>query len=291
MPQKACVPLQKSVKQHLPVSEVRFAANYIVCFAALGLTQLGADNLPPALMNRVANVAAKSHSWMMQNQIERHYKADVVWIFDLLIRKFGLPEPQAVTRFRRDVRDGRFWKSSFSPLLHILVPEVHYRPDNPQISQGPIDRIVNRAIWCDIIEPDPDMHMQMFNLAAKGGYELTHMYLALLILREKGCPFYRSHEAELTGFESRWLLAMERLIDNERNISDLHVEAAAFMAYGRQKKVTSSKFLLRFLNEAENHLDNPYVSKMSGHTAVLILWYALEVANPDARQVPLAPRR
>jgi hypothetical protein len=248
-------------------------------------------HLPPAVMNRVANVAAKSYAWLMQNQVERHYKADVVYIYDILMRKFNLPEPMAVTRFRRDVHDGRFWKSSFSPILHILVPEVHYPPNREQVSQGPIDRIVNRAVWCDLIEPDADMHMQMFNLAAKGGYELTHMYLALLILREKSCPFYRQHATELAAFERRWITAMERLIDSERNISDLHVEAAAFMAYARQKKVTSSQFLNRFLTEAENHLDNPYVSKMSGHTAVLILWYALEVANPNATQVPLAPRR
>jgi hypothetical protein len=268
----------------------RAAAIAVLLFVATNVNLPAAVDLPPAVMNRVANVAAKSHAWMLQNQTERHYKADVVWIFDVLIRKFGLHEPRAVALFRRDVRDGRFWKSSFSPLLHVLVPEVHYRPDNAQISQGPIDRIVNRAIWCDKLEPDADMHMQMFNLAAKGGYELTHMYLALLILREQACPFYKAHAAELADFEKRWVRTMEQLIENERNISDLHVEAAAFMAYGRQKKVTSSKFLLRFLSEAENHLDNPYVSKMSGHTAVLILWYALEVANPDARQVRLAPR-
>lgn len=270
---------------------MRLAAIFTVIVGALGTVGVNADSLPSDVVNRVANVAAKSHAWMLQNQVERHYKADVVWIFDILIRKFHVPEPKAVALFRRDVRDGRFWKSSFSPILHILVPEVHYRPDRPQISQGPIDRIVNRAIWCDIIEPDPDMHVQMFNLAAKGGYELTHMFLALLILREKACPFYRQHEAELTGFEKQWVRAMESLIDNTRNVSDLHVEAAAFLAYSRRKKVTSSQFLMRFLTEAENHLDNPYVSKMSGHTAIMILWFALEVANPDAQQVPLAPRK
>ncbi len=244
-----------------------------------------------ALSNRVALVASKAHAWLMQNQTDKHFKADVVWIFDILMRKFNLPEPRAVSLFKRDVRDGRFWKSGFAPILHIFVPEVSYPPDRLTASQSPIDRIVNRTIWCDTMTPDPDLHMQMFNLAEKGGYELTHMYLAVLILREKQCPFYRRHEAALGELRERFERKLEQLCLTPHDVSDLEVEAAAFLAYGRQKKVTSEKFLVRLLDAAENHLDNPYVSKMSGHTAVLILWYTLEVANPDAIQVPLAPRR
>lgn len=246
--------------------------------------------LSPALSNRVAIVAAKSYAWLMQNQNERQYKADVVWLFDILMRKFGLAEPKSVSLFKRDVRDGRFWKSGFAPILHILVPEVQYPPDNATASQSPIDRIVNRAIWCDVMEPDADLHMQMFNLAEKGGYELTHMYLAALILREKNCAYFKQHQQSLSELEMRMSDRLEQLCIASREVSDLEVEAAVFLAYARPHKMISSNFLVRLLDAAENHLDNPYVSKMTGHTAVLILWYTLEVANPEAKQVPLAPR-
>jgi hypothetical protein len=264
----------------------------LVLLVALTYLQVNAQKVALAspLSNRVAIVAAKSYAWLMQNQNERQYKADVVWIFDILMRKFALAEPRAVNLFKRDVRDGRFWRSGFAPILHILVPEVQYRPDNATASQSPIDRIVNRAIWCDVMEPDPDLHMQMFNLAGTGGYELTHMYLAALILREKKCGYFNRHEKSLAELEERLAGKLELLCRRSRDISDLEIEAAAFLAYSHRLKPLSTPFLVRLLDAAENHLDNPFVSKMTGHTAVLILWYTLEVANPEAKQVPLAPR-
>lgn len=238
--------------------------------------------------NRAAIVASKAYAWLWANQTERDYQVDVVWIYDFLMRKYQLPEPQVVTNFRNDVRNGRYNKYGFAPLLHVLSPGAGVKPDPASPHTSKIDNVTFGTLWCDRQEPGDNFLKQMADLAALGRYELTHVYLSLQILKENNCPFQVKHASRLAELETKLAEETRKVADQSREISDLEVEAAAFYAFANRGKAPSEAFLKRLIAAAEPAFADKTKPKLRGHTVVLLLWFLFEYLAPETPPVPLS---
>lgn len=260
----------------------------VTCFVLVFGFVLPGSAEDGGLQNRSAIVASKAYAWLWENQTERDYQVDVVWIYDFLMRKYQLPEPQVITNFRNDTRNGRYNKYGFAPLLHVLSPGagVQLDPASPHTSK--IDKVTFGALWCDRLEPADHFLKQMADLASLGRYELTHVYLSLQILKEKNCPFRIKHAPELAALETKLGEEVRKIADHSRDISDLEVEAAAFYAFANRGKAPSEAFLKRLIAAAEPAFVEKTKPKLRGHTVVLLLWFLLEYLNPQAPRAPLS---
>lgn len=260
----------------------------VTCFLFALVFALPTSAQDRDIQNRAAIVASKAYAWLWANQTERDYQVDVVWIYDFLMRKYRLPEPQVVINFRNDVRNGRYNKYGFAPLLHVLSPGAGVKPDPASLHTSKIDQVTFGAIWCDRQEPGDNFLKQMADLASLGRYELTHVYLSLQILKEKNCPFRVKHASGLAALETKLAEETRKVADQSREISDLEVEAAAFYAFANRGKVPSEAFLKRLIAAAEPAFADNTKPKLRGHAVVLLLWFLFEYLAPETPAVPLS---
>lgn len=242
------------------------------------------------LQTRTAIVAAKTFGWMVSRQKSWRGQSDVSWIYTILMRRFNLPELDAIVYYKRQVRDGRHSNSDEAPILNIIVPGIRHAPKAEK--EDSINGLLFASMYCRTRALPTDYLERVEKMAQKGGYELTHMYLILIILREKRCKEYLSREKEFLQLEKSLESKVLALSTQARIVNDLDIEAAAFLSYGNPALTPPDSYLKRVLEAAEQHLDNPYVSRMDAHTAVLLLWYLLEKATlgtAAAKPVELAP--
>lgn len=234
------------------------------------------------LKNRAAIVASYAYAWLAGQKNETEFEPDVVWIYDYLMRKFALPELPQVARFRADALGGRFDTAGFSPLLHVLSPGAGRAPDLQSESLHHIDRSTFGALWCDRIELPEDYGEKIAALATHGEYALTHVYLALQILKEKQCAYYTAHRVHLGALETQLKAEMAALPQKTGKTGDLEIETAAFYAFANSGVSPSENFLRRAVEFGEQRLTNKYVVRLRGHTVVLLLWFLLEHLVPGA---------
>lgn len=244
------------------------------------------------LQTRTAIVAAKTFGWMVNDQIRWRRDPAIVWIYTILMRRFNLPELDAVRFFKRGVRDGLYSNSDEALILNVIVPDVRDALRLEKTKTDSINSLLFASMYCATKALPSDYLQRVEKMAQKGGYELTHMYLILIILREKRCREYLQQEQQYLQLEKKLEPLVLTLSTQARIINDLDIEAAAFISYGNPALTPPDSYLRRVIDAAEQHLDNPYVSKMSAHTVVLLLWYLLErttFGTDKAKRIELAP--
>jgi hypothetical protein len=146
-----------------------------------------------------------------------------------------------------------------------------------------LDRITIPALYCDRLELSSD-YVTVFKAGVnKGGYELTHALLAWIWIQENG------GELELPdGFIEDMYHANAALINLDSVVTDLEMEAAAFLYLAGQGDLVDDSFLELVIDS--QCADGGWDSSMRWHTTVLGLLYLLHVEFPSDSYPPvLAP--
>ena len=150
-----------------------------------------------------------------------------------------------------------------------------------------MDAYTSPALHC-LSHPLPeDFYERLNNALAAGRYETAHVLLAIIFLKDIGCEI--NIEAD---FMEAVLSANAALIDeNHTLLTDLEMEAAAFLSYSGQANRIPEGFLEAVLSQqlpsggwkwATNLSDD----SVNGHTSSLALWYLLENLFPG-RKTPM----
>ena len=220
----------------------------------------------------------------------------------------GIREPHGLIML--DVVYRRFGITEFADALQLYDLEIAERP-----KEAPVLRVLRRigdydnklqdgdlaavsedtdlytvpALYCDRTPLAFDYSSVLFNEAIKGHYYLTHVLLACIWIEENGCEVPLSEDTinDIYVYTSK-------LIYNDSVVTDLELEAAAFLYLAGQGSLVSDTFVEDVIKVQNSDGGWLYSSDQPGtsywHASILGLMLLLHVQNPaDSYPPMLAP--
>jgi hypothetical protein len=173
---------------------------------------------------------------------DRNEPYALLWL-DVIYRRFGVAEfADSLQRYDQLLTE----QPENAALLRVFRRIADY--DNPLLTEDlqavilPSDIIIVHALYCDRPERGlPIDYSRMLDReAGDGGYHLTHVLLALIWVQENGC------ELELPdGFLDAIYHANAALINTDSAVTDLELEAAAFLYLAGQGDLVDDSFIER----------------------------------------------
>lgn len=204
----------------------------------------------------------------------------LLWL-DMMYRRFGVTEfADSLQKYDQFLVDHPMTWS----LLHIFRRMADYSntPESEEFSlvQIAVDTITVPALYCDRMELPGNYSGMLEGAVDEGGYMLTHALLALVWMEENGC------ELELPeGFTERVYSDAASLINDDMEVSDLELEAAAFLYLAGQNDRVNSTFVWRIV-ELQNEDGSWGESDVDGHTTSLGLLILLHEEYPSESYPP-----
>lgn len=154
--------------------------------------------------------------------------------FDGAVARYDQLEPTDQTRV---------WRRMIEPDTRVTVDNLAGLHEE--------DYMTGRALHCDRIALPADYGAELKRARSRGGYWHTHAAMAIGILREIGCPLpITSHEA------TRTIEGLARVRDQERFLTDLALEAEAFLYWLGRRDLTDPRFVDRL--RAAQHDDGSW---------------------------------
>ena len=157
------------------------------------------------------------------------------------------------------------------------------------VDANKITRINLYSSNCDVKKLPSDFWPSMKAQADKGGFEMTHVALALVFIRDNEC----SHPPEFESIKDQVLLGMRDLAMDPATMADLRYEAIAFLYLHGREDLVQEQWIDSIIKDqlpeggwAERVGDKKPLS----HTTTLALWCLLESSNPDKPYEPLIRR-
>jgi hypothetical protein len=214
----------------------------------------------------------------------------LLWL-DVMYRRFGVTEFAYAAQRYDQILDERSNIRLFNVFRRIIHHDNQLQPYDMQAVVEAIDLITVPALYCNRPDqPLPENYPLMLDQAAKlGGYNLTHVVLALIWIQDNGC------EVPLpAGFIDQIYLDNSALINDGTVIDELKIEAAAFLYLAGQGELVDDSFIERVI-EVQN-TDGGWLrfsdvqDGSNWHTTISALLLLLHVKYPaDSYPPVLAP--
>ena len=164
-------------------------------------------------------------------------------MLDVMYRRFGIAEfAYALQRYDQVMAE----HPEQGPLLRVFRRIADY--DNPIQSEDlqkvslDMDRITVPALYCDRLGLSDNYPEKLGEAARTGGYMLTHVLLALIWIQDNGCEL---------PLPDTFIDAIYRntaaLISNDSVVTDLELEASAFLYLAGQGALVNDAFVERVI--------------------------------------------
>jgi len=245
---------------------------------ALVVTLLVYTLNPPAALQRAINFI---------NGSREPYA--LLWL-DVMHRQFGIAEfADALQRYDQELAK----RTDEAPLLRVFRRIADH--DN-QLQDGDlqavaieVDRITVPALYCDQQEPTLNYPAMLQGAAFQGGYLLTHALLACVWFQENGCAVPLP-----ASFINAMYHATVTLIGDDPVVTDLELEAAAFLYLAGQDALVNDAFIDRVIEVQNTDGGWLFSSNTPGnsdwHSTILGLFLMLRREYPaDSYPPMLAP--
>jgi hypothetical protein len=203
----------------------------------------------------------------------------MLWL-DVMYRRFGIEEfTDALQRF-----DQLYWLAEQPSVIRLFRRIADYnnpvRVEDLMRVTSDLDFITLPALYCDRLDLPSNYLRLLEEGVSSGGYQLTHVLLAWIWIQENGC------ELELPdGFIEDLYHANAALINTDPVVTDLELEAAAFLCLAGQSELIDDSFLEQVI--ASQDADGGWGSSKRWHTTVLGLLYLLHVEFPSDTYPPV----
>ena len=216
---------------------------------------------------------------------------DALLMLNVIYRRFGISEfADSLQRYDQMMVED----SLKSPVEMRLFRRIAVYNNTPQAGDleavsFDVDQVTVPALYCDQLGLPSDYATQLVKAATSGEYMLTHALLAWIWIQENGC------EMQLPdGFVEDLYLANARLIDDDDVVTDLELDAAAFLFFAGQGVLVDDAFVERVMAVQNydggwlHNSDEPNVSDW--YPSVLALMILLHAEYPSDPHPPmLAP--
>jgi hypothetical protein len=214
------------------------------------------------------------------------YNPNALLFINILYRQFGIPEFKDSLQTFDEVSGYQN-----NPNLRLLRRIANYsnpvEPADFKAISNQLDALTIPALYCDRFAlPDNYLSLLTDALNSGNGYLLTHALLAIIWLHENNCTLQMPD-----NFEESLYQANAALIGNGSVITDLEVEAAAFLYESGQGTLVNDAFIQRVIatqnydggwSESGNTTEGSY-----WHTSVLGLMILLHTEFPASSYPPM----
>ena len=207
----------------------------------------------------------------------------MLWL-DVMNRRFGIAEfTNALEQF--DHLLSLFPDKSYARLFRRMA-DYNSRINVEELKRvtNEVDIITLPALYCDQLDFPANYSTLLEEGISNGGYQLTHVLLAWIWIQENG------GEIELPdGFVEDMYQANSALINTDSTVTDIEMEAAAFLCLAGQSELVDDSFVDCVI--ASQAADGSWggIDKR-WHTTVLGLLYLLHIEFPSDSYPPvLAP--
>jgi len=220
------------------------------------------------------------------NFFEQSTEPEAMLWLDVMHRRFGIEEfANALQRFDQLLYS--YPDQSSVTRLFRRIADYHnpIHAEDLWKVKSDLDIITIPALYCDRLDLPSDYSMVLEEGVSHGDYQLTHVLLAWIWIQENGC------ELELPdGFIEDMYNANAALINTDPIVTDLELEAAAFLCLAGQSELIDDSFIERVI--ASQDIDGGWEgANARWHTTILGLLFLLHVEFPsDAYPPVLAPR-
>jgi hypothetical protein len=205
----------------------------------------------------------------------------VLLFIDVIYRRFDIEEFNfALPRYNQMMDEQPLEWSLLHLFRRIAVYNNPLREGDLTLVSSELDRITVPALYCNQMELPSNYSMILENEVNRGGYFLTHALLAWIWVQENGCEL-----AVPDGFVENLYAANADLINNDANVTDLELEAAAFLCLAGQADLIDDAFADRVVDAQNADVDSPSNGSwghenVQWHTTVLGLLFLLHVQFP-----------
>jgi hypothetical protein len=201
-------------------------------------------------------------------------------LLDIIKRRYGVTRFDGMTeRYDLIMKEARGQKlSRMRVLRRILDRQNRILPrDIEAIDITSIDGITSRALYCDKKDLPDDYVARLKTSMSESDYGATHAALALMWMKENGCP------SPLTDEETQKLVERLAAIPTaDGRVTDVEVEAATFLCCMGHADLLTPAFIDQVVAAQREDGSWPYDSvetndRAHWHTSALALWLLLEV--------------
>jgi hypothetical protein len=207
----------------------------------------------------------------------------MLWL-DLMNRRFGITEfSGALEQFDHLL----YWvtdKSYVRMFRRMADYKTSINAEELKRVTNEVDVITLPALYCDRLDFPANYSTLLQDGVSNGGYQLTHVLLAWIWIQENG------GEIELPdGFVEDMYQANAALINTDSTVTDIEMEAAAFLCLAGQGELVDDSFVDCVIDSQA--ADGSWgEADRSWHTTVLGLLYLLHMEFPSDSYPPvLAP--
>lgn len=207
-----------------------------------------------------------------------------------LHRKFDL-EPHLSIDKINSIQRNHHSPQEVDYMYRIVDPnEILKQPFSTELTDAnKITRLNLFSSNCDVKKIPSDFWPTMKAQADKGGFEMTHVALAIVFIQDNGCL----SPPELEDIKEQVIAGMSDLAKDHETIADLRYEAIAFLYLLDREELVQDEWIDNIIKNqlpeggwAEKVGD----TKSLSHTTTLALWCLLESSNPDKPYAPLIRR-
>lgn len=210
-------------------------------------------------------------------------------ILDYLQRKFDLNMKLSVNISPITTRTS----ADNYPLEIHFVERIAY-PDKlvtakPRNVLDPMSWVTVYSANCDHTPLPKDFWTRVKQNYSHGGYEMTHIVLALSFMKDNGCTI--PEEAE--EIEREVIAAMARLADDPGTNADLRYESIAFMMLAGSYDTVKREWIEKVLSEQRPDGSWSFTlndGRSNDHATTLALWAILEYKDPNRPYEPFIRR-
>ena len=207
---------------------------------------------------------------------------------DVLYRRFGVLEfKDALQRFDEEIPNNELIAPTMSVFRRIADNTNQPTPSDiyEAKKQGETNIFVIPALYCDRLGLPINYPEMLEEAAKKGEYNLTHVLLAWIWMKENGCELVVSQE-----FVEDLYRKNAELINSDSTVYDIELEAAAFLCLAGQTELIDNSFIQNVIvnQNDDGSWDSPNIEKW--HTTVLALILLMHLQYPSISYPPmLAP--
>lgn len=211
----------------------------------------------------------------------------LLWL-DVIYRRFGIVEfADALKRYDQLLKEQ---PENAQPLYRIFRRIADHdnllqTTDLAAVSSE-VDLIAVPALYCDQLALPDDYPEMLENAVEFGDYQLTHVMLALIWVQENGCELVLPD-----GFIEDVYFTNAALINGDNVVTDLELEAAAFLYLSGQGELIDSAFIESVMASQNDDGGWALSSDSRGdshwHSTILGLLFLLHVEFPSNSYPPV----
>lgn len=224
-------------------------------------------------------------------------------VLDVLRRWYGFAVfPDLADRYRIALRNGNAaqlpedWQSPYLRVMQRVISPVrvgsgkqtrweNFAPE--MLAKGGINVITIPALYCDQV-PYPMAYASILEAGLRtGGYELTHVGMALRWIDENGCSSPMD-----ASFEPTVARAIAELANPADGVTDLEIEASAVLMYLGRRDLVRADMIDAIANAqrpnggwSTDSADKSIAT--SWHPTAMALWALLGQHAPDVEMSPM----